>query len=355
MHVERRIHGGSFYYGAATFSGLDGSALALSTRSIVVTLQYRLGVLGFLPPSSLDSSVNLGVRDVTTALAFLHTILPSFNGDPNSITVGGQSSGATMIRGGYQCSFLLGQFISQKGIAIALMAAPIASELFKNAILQSDPMFYSFLPNSAYNTVQSWYYSNLPCSASSCSVSQLLSTQNGIINNASQIAPAAGPSEPMRPSVDGQFITTSLSDNSYPSSLKPILITTVADEAGLIVGGHVPLGFPPQDYGASVQATFGTRTTAIIDSPWYKVSSMEVEAGQPNDQTREALSLLGTDGMWRCPSWSFARSYAAKGGSVHVGLFRVGASYAGNDASDFCMVDGRVCHQDDIYITVSLL
>ena len=82
---------------------------------------------------------------------------------------------------------------------------------------------------------------------------------------------------------------------------------------------------------------------------------MKVYPGQTNDETREALSLLGMDGMWRCPNWSFARSYAAKGGSVHVGLFRVSASYAGNSASDFCMIDGRVCHQDDIYITVSLL
>ena len=108
IYVAPRIHGGSFYQGAATWPGLDGSALALSTGSIVVTLQYRLGVLGFLPPSSLDGSINLGVRDVTIALTFLHNILPSFKGDPDSITVAGQSSGGMMVRCGYHCSVLIG-------------------------------------------------------------------------------------------------------------------------------------------------------------------------------------------------------------------------------------------------------
>ena len=216
-------------------------------------------------------------------------------------------------------------------------------------------MYYNFLPTYAYTTLQSWYYSNLSSSASSCSVSQLLSTQSNLFSSASTISPAAGLAEPLRPSVDGQFITTSFSGNSYPSPLKPILITTVEDEAGLSVGANLPLGYPPQYYNATVQATFGNQTTTILNSPWYLVSSMKIEPGQPNDQTREALVLLGTDSMWKCSSWSFARSYAAKGGSVHVGLFRVGATYSGNNASDFCVVDGRVCHQDDIYITVSWL
>ncbi len=95
----------------------------------------------------------------------------------------------------------------------------------------------------------------------------------------------------------------------------------------------------------------GTEWWLLAIHPWHKVSSMKVYPGQTNDKTREALSLLGMDGMWRCPNWSFVRSYAAKGGR----LFRVCASYAGNSASDFCMIDGRVCHQDDIYIMVSSL
>lgn len=73
--------------------------------------------LGFLAP---NGNLNLGLKDVVTAMQFLHKVLPSFGGNPSKITLAGQSSGGTMIR--------------------ALLAAPSAASLFQSAILQSDPM-----------------------------------------------------------------------------------------------------------------------------------------------------------------------------------------------------------------------
>lgn len=95
------IHGGSFYVGSATAAGLDGSNLAIATNSIVATVQYRLGALGFLAPGAGNAGANLAVQDVTEALSLLNKALPSFGGDAGQITVAGQSSGATMIRGGF--------------------------------------------------------------------------------------------------------------------------------------------------------------------------------------------------------------------------------------------------------------
>lgn len=65
-------------------------------------------------------STNLGAKDVVIALHFLKKVIPSFGGDASKVTIAGQSSGANMIR--------------------ALLAAPSAASLFKQAILQSDPM-----------------------------------------------------------------------------------------------------------------------------------------------------------------------------------------------------------------------
>lgn len=70
-----------------------------------MTVQYRLGVLGWLPPTTISSGVNLGVKDVTAALTFLNKAISSFGGSANQITVAGQSSGAAMIRGQYSRSF----------------------------------------------------------------------------------------------------------------------------------------------------------------------------------------------------------------------------------------------------------
>ena len=97
--ITERIHGGSFYAGSATYPGLDGSQLAVTSGSIVAVVQYRLGVLGFLPPTGASGGVNLGVQDVTQALSFLHTTVSSFGTSLGKVTVAGQSSGAAMIRG----------------------------------------------------------------------------------------------------------------------------------------------------------------------------------------------------------------------------------------------------------------
>lgn len=114
------IHGGSNEHGSASDPGLDGSKFAEQTGSIVIVPQYRLGVLGFLPPSSLSQNKNLAVQDLITALKFVNGIVGGLGGDKNKVTIGGQSSGATLVR--------------------SLLASPSASGYFSKAILQSDPM-----------------------------------------------------------------------------------------------------------------------------------------------------------------------------------------------------------------------
>ncbi|KAF9509627.1 hypothetical protein BS47DRAFT_1373463 [Hydnum rufescens UP504] len=262
------VHGGSFIKGSATGAGLDGSSFALGSGSIVVTVQYRLGVLGFLPPPSLDQNDNLGVKDITTALEFLHRVLPSFGGDPSEITMAGQSSGAMMLR--------------------ALLAAPTAALLFKSAILHSDPI----------------------------------------------------------------FITMSLTGTSFPPALKPVIITTVENEAGQTIGSIFPSPLPIANFEPIVEGSFGpNRTQTLLASSYYQPQAIHVDQITGNDQTRMALELLGTDATWRCSSWTFARTYAVKGGNVHVGVFQLGATYPSNADVEYCSIAGRVCHEDDIYIT----
>jgi carboxylesterase type B len=95
----------------------------------------RLGVLGFLPPSSATSSAdpNLGLLDAINGLKAVQTYVGNIGGDAGKVTIGGQSSGAGMIR----CE-------SEQNISpllmTALLGAPTAIGLFRAAILQSDPM-----------------------------------------------------------------------------------------------------------------------------------------------------------------------------------------------------------------------
>jgi para-nitrobenzyl esterase len=100
------IHGGSFIHGSGSDLWYDGRYLARHAGMIVVTMNYRLGILGFSDFSQLDTtfSSNLGLRDVLSALEWVHEHIQHFGGDPARITVAGQSAGGTMVSALYGCS-----------------------------------------------------------------------------------------------------------------------------------------------------------------------------------------------------------------------------------------------------------
>ncbi|PIA97475.1 Cholinesterase [Cercospora beticola] len=89
------IHGGGFVQGSAR--SLDGASFAAASKEpiVVVTFQYRLSALGFLPSALFEEEglLNLGLRDQHYFLEFLQDHLSSFGGDPKQITLGGRSAG----------------------------------------------------------------------------------------------------------------------------------------------------------------------------------------------------------------------------------------------------------------------
>jgi para-nitrobenzyl esterase len=115
------IHGGAFVGGSGSTPWYDGSTFARA-EVVVVTLNYRLGVLGFLHLAELSgekyaSSGNCGLLDQIAALTWVHDEIAAFGGDPNRVTVFGESAGGMSIG--------------------TLLAMPSAKGLFQQAILQS--------------------------------------------------------------------------------------------------------------------------------------------------------------------------------------------------------------------------
>ncbi|WP_373291591.1 carboxylesterase/lipase family protein [Nocardia camponoti] len=115
------LHGGAYCLGTAAQSIYDGRKLAESGDVVVVTVNYRIGVLGFLDLSSFgsDFTPNLGLHDQLAALAWVRDNIASFGGDPGNVTLFGESSGA--------------------GCVTALLTSPAAAGLFHKAIAQSPP------------------------------------------------------------------------------------------------------------------------------------------------------------------------------------------------------------------------
>jgi para-nitrobenzyl esterase len=94
------LHGGAFMFGAGSFS--NGAQLAERGDVVVVTLNYRLGLFGFLRGKEvcgdeLDSTGNEGLLDQIAALEWVRDEISDFGGDPHNVTVFGQSAGACCI------------------------------------------------------------------------------------------------------------------------------------------------------------------------------------------------------------------------------------------------------------------
>lgn len=88
------IHGGAFLSGGSSMAVFDGARLAAEQDVVVVTVNYRLGALGFLWfGADEDGVANCGLRDQAAALRWVHTHAAAFGGDPDRVTVVGESAG----------------------------------------------------------------------------------------------------------------------------------------------------------------------------------------------------------------------------------------------------------------------
>jgi len=125
------LHGGGFIAGDGSEPRYDGAALA-KQGMVTVTVNYRLGALGFLahpdlaPDSPTGACGNYGLMDQIAALRWVHTNIAAFGGDPQRVIVGGESAGAMSV--------------------CALLAAPDALGLIAGAIAESGGLFPPLRP-----------------------------------------------------------------------------------------------------------------------------------------------------------------------------------------------------------------
>jgi hypothetical protein len=158
----------------------------------------------------------------------------------------------------------------------------------------------------------------------------------------------------MRPVYDGVLITSTLDSTSpFPHVSKPIILTTVVNEAGPTIYGWFTTPMDTWLYTAIVRSAFEEpRASNLLAFPGYQVPVLA--DGQTAD-ARVQLEKMGTDQVWRCATWTFARNWIQNGGRAFVAQYTVGATYPDNQGNAFCSGTGVVCHEDDIEIVVGHL
>lgn len=217
------IHGGGFGSGSGTLPIYEGNGLA-ARGAIVVTMNYRLGVFGFLAHPELTSeghgsSGNYGVQDMIAALHWVKTNIARFGGDADNVTVSGQSAGAIAVND--------------------LLLSPLAQGLFQRAIAQSGSGIG--FSNPPLGKAERFGIEAMTRTGAT-TIEQLRSLAAGELQKLTQTAsPANGkawkaPSIGFMPNIDGIVIVADVEQRDARFVSNVPLLTGFNDDEGLVFG-----------------------------------------------------------------------------------------------------------------------
>ncbi len=225
------IHGGGFTGGRSFDPMFDGTALA-QAGIVCITVAYRLGVLGFLDMEPLlgaayAGSANNGLRDLIMALEWVRENVGAFGGDPDRVTVGGESAGAKLTD--------------------VLLGVPAAEPLFHQGVSESGGAERISLRKSsaavAHGYGEQWRKSTGE------ELSALATAPAALLMQAQRRFIQQWPLHfPLRPEVDGALVPRLPVETiaAGSSAGKRLLIGTNRDESALFLGPH-----PGHDPGAA--------------------------------------------------------------------------------------------------------
>jgi para-nitrobenzyl esterase len=275
------LPGGAFVYGAGQLQLYNGSRLAANGNVVVVNVTYRLGVFGGFELGDLGDGFddNLALRDQIAALQWVRDNVGAFGGDPERITVFGESAGATSV--------------------LALLASPLADGLFTRAIAQSPalPLIADreTRARQAHEFVQRL---GVPVDE----VKHL--PQRRLRRAAGQLQGESAAATPtlaygLTHGVDSLPRHPIDAARSGAVSPIPLIVGTNNHEASMFAWGKPPM-LPTTQPG--VESYFARTAPEAKD---------RVLGAYPDYPRRRALVAVGSDAMFCAPTWAFADAYSA--------------------------------------------
>ncbi|EAW10950.1 putative cholinesterase [Aspergillus clavatus NRRL 1] len=302
------FYGGAFIQGSASMIDYDGGNFASRNDVVVVTVNYRVGALGWLATGNLTTG-SYGTRDQILALEWVNTYIEAFGGDKSRITIFGQSAGGQSV--------------------VALLSSTAARGLFSAAIVQSAPLDLPWFTRSVYrDLVTPEIAKAVGCGQGNRTTSetQLLACLRSVpasafFDNTTEFQAALSAStqkvaasflhsspmlasiEPLMPMVDDagsgviddQFHLL-LATDSLPNRV-PTLFTTVTDEGGLFVGRFVPELAPTQ---ANLNLLLGLSYPPGLAKALAASGAFPLDASDPDTVRITGIHAL-TSSEWTCP------------------------------------------------------
>ncbi len=273
------IHGGAFIWGAGDTPWYDGTNFANNGDVVVVTLNYRLGPFGFLHLADLfdgefAGAGNAGIADQIAALEWVRDCIAAFGGDPEQVTIFGESAGAASVG--------------------TLLGAPSARGLFGGAILESGAASWVSTREQATGVAQR-IVTNLGVRAGD-TAALLAATTDEILAAQPNFREDGVASLPFQPVIDETVLLESPLEAIRSGNAEDVrvLAGTNATEMTLFTLADPEMGTLDDDgIRTRLAAAFGPGGPAVLEG--YR-------ARRPDATPAELWLALATDGVFRIPA-----------------------------------------------------
>ncbi len=309
------IYGGAFSSGYSSDPLYDGVYIAALKDVVLVSFNYRVGVLGFLAADGLTG--NYGFLDQQLALEWVKDNIASFGGDADKVTLFGESAGAM-------------------SVGLHVFSAPNSQHLFRAAIMESNFLGLPYKSLTDQINVGNQFKQGLNCRDLAClqnmDVATLLNAESQFTPQMSTVFTGAKFYLPFSPVIDGQVLThqpTSLSSQQH--NHKPVIIGTNKDEAVLLVGNQT---ITPAWYSAWAANLYGLSFQRVI----------ERYPAQFDSGNQTVWATVQTDNFLLCSTRYLASHMTAP---VYIYLFnhQPSVNFLGLPA---CAENDNVCHAAEL-------
>lgn len=292
------IHGGAFANGTGATPTYDGSRFARD-GVVCVTINYRLGVDGFLFLG--DDSANLGLLDQVAALTWVQENIAAFGGDPQNVTIFGQSAGGMSVG--------------------TLLSMPLAKGLFRRAIAQSGAGHHAIAPETARGIGQ-YLAERLGVAPThealaGVPVDRLLQAQ---VELSAEVFAHPDPQRwgevaanlmPFEPVIDGKTLPIRPIDALAAGAGADIdvMVGTTTEEERLFIVPNGSIDFITEEVLAGTVAAYGLPVEQTIAT--YRAARPDARAG-------DLFEAIVTDWFFRIPAIRLAETHTRGSGSTYM-------------------------------------
>jgi len=277
------IHGGGYTSGSGSMNWYNGSTLCERGDVVVVTLNYRLGALGFA------GTTNCGIRDQIAALQWVQDGIAAFGGDPGNVTIFGESAGGSAV--------------------IALFATPAANGLYRRGFAMSPSITQLRSRERAAATLDDFLAITGAASLEELAegpLERVLDAQGQLL------ADPGNAFTVFSPAVDGDLFDGPIAESSLANPA-PLVLGTTRDEMALFNTFNPAIAALDVDGARAMFAKrFGEGTEAALDA---------YATARPGAAPKDLVTAMQTDEVFRIPAIEVAEGRVANGGPTWMYWF----------------------------------